>query len=188
MVHVVISGPGGVGKGTLVGALLERNAGLWLSRSWTTRERRPGEAEDAYVFTDRETFDANIAADGFLEWVEFLDYRQGTPKPNPPDDVHVVFEIDIEGARAIREWDPEALLIFVDAPERAEQRRRLVERGDSEERIAARMKKGDEERAKARELGCHWVVNDVLDDAVGEVEALIVEASLGALPPPGGSR
>ncbi len=180
--NIVVSGPGGVGKGTLVDALLELEPTIWLSRSWTTRDRRPGESEDAYVFTDRATFDERIAAGGFLEWVDFLDYRQGTPMPDPPEGSDVLFEIDVAGAAAVREIDPEALLIFVDTPHREAQRERLHRRGDSPERIEARMRKGDEERDAARALGMVRLVNDDIDVAVEELRTLIRRARAGDTP------
>lgn len=168
-----MSGPGGVGKGTIVGALLDRHPEIWLSRSWTTRDRRPGESEDAYVFTDRASFDAHIESGGFLEWVDFLDYRQGTPVPDAPDGCDVLFEIDVEGGRAVSAVDPEALLVFIDSPTREDQRARLVARGDAPERIEARLRKGDEERRVAAGLGMHHIVNRVVAEAVDELEALI---------------
>jgi guanylate kinase len=172
----VISGPGGAGKGTIVRRLLERDPGLWLSRSWTTRSRRPGEAKDAYHFVDQDTFLAHLAEDGFLESVEFLDYLQGTPRVTPPEGQDVVLEIDVGGAEQIHEQEPDALLIFVDAPSREVQEQRLRDRGDPPEKIEQRLDKADEEVERARALGMTFVVNDDLDRAVTEIEGLINHA------------
>lgn len=173
---IVISGPGGVGKGTIVRRLLEADDKLWLSQSWTTREQRPGEADDAYVFATRAQFEAAIAAGQFLEWVEFLDYYQGTPLPSPPPGHDAVFEIDLFGAEQIKERFPDAVLVFIDAPTRDEQEARLYGRGDPVEKVNSRLAKGDKERAMAPELGCTIVVNDDLEAAVATVENVIERA------------
>ena len=172
-VTFVISGPGGVGKGTVVAELLTQVDGLWLSRSWTTRERRPGEASDAYNFVDRATFEAHIENDGFLEWVEFLDYLQGTPVPDPPADHDVLLEIDVQGAAQIRAMDPNAVLLFLDAPSVDEQESRLRARGDSDERVSQRLATAITERAAAAELGCRTVINDELETTVQELTQII---------------
>lgn len=171
----VLSGPGGVGKGTVVDELLEVVDQLWLSRSWTTRARREGEAPDAYNFVSRAEFMAHIENDGFLEWVEFLDYLQGTPVPAPPDGNDVLLEIDVQGAAQIRALDPAAVLIFLDAPSVEEQERRLRARGDSDERIVQRLETAVIERTNAEALGCHVVINSDVEATV-QVLADLIEA------------
>ena len=170
---VVVSGPGGAGKGTLVEELLARDERLWLSRSWTTRPQRTGEPPGAYRFVDRAGFEAAVSAGGFLEWVEFLDYLQGTPVPDPPEGRDVVLEIDVGGGRQVKKLVPEVLLVFVDAPSGDEQRARMARRGDSPATIEARFAKAASERAAAAELGYTMVVNDDLGRAVAAIEALI---------------
>lgn len=170
---IVISGPGGVGKGTLVEELLRRDERLWISRSWTTRSPRQGESPDAYRFATREEFEQRIADAGFLEWAEFLDYLQGSPLPEPPAGRDVLFEIDVQGAANVAALYPHALLVFVDAPDRAVQEERLRGRGDSEERIVQRLEKAEEEVARAAEMNFVHVINDDLEASVYELERLI---------------
>lgn len=170
---VVISGPGGVGKGTVVAELLKLDDRLWLSRSWTTRSRRPGEAADAYHFATPDEFEEHVARGGFLEHAKFLDYRQGSPLPNPPQGKDVVFEIDVQGARMIAELYPESLLVFIDAPSRQVQEARMRGRGDAEDRIDQRLRKAEEELERSRSLPFNYVINDDLATAVGDVMALI---------------
>ncbi len=169
----IVSGPGGVGKGTIVNALVERDPRLWLSRSWTTRVQRPGEADGAYVFTDRQAFERRIAAGGFLEWTEFLGNYYGTPTPDPVPGRDVVLEIEVDGARQVKALHPEAVLIFVLPPSRGEQERRLRGRGDAEAKVAQRLQKALDEEPVGMAIANHVVVNDDLERTVHEMGEII---------------
>ncbi len=169
---VIVSGPGGVGKGTIVDALVERDPRLWLSRSWTTRDRRVGESADAYVFTSTDEFERKITEGGFLEWTEFLGNYYGTPVPdfdtgeNAPD---IVLEIELDGAQQVKRRFPEAILIFVLPPSRAEQERRLRGRGDPGDRVQARLRKAELEEPIGRAEADMVVVNDELERTIDEM-------------------
>ena len=169
----IVSGPGGVGKGTIVRALVQRDPRLWLSRSWTTRDQRPGEADDAYVFTSRSAFEERIDRGGFLEWTEFLGNYYGTPNPDPQPGCDTVLEIEVDGARQVKALHPDATLIFVLPPSRDEQARRLRGRGDPEQKVEQRVRKAEEEEPVGRALADHIVVNDDLDRTVDEMLDLI---------------
>jgi guanylate kinase len=121
-----------------------------------------------------------VDAGGFLEWAPFLDYLQGTPLPEPPPGQDVVLEIDVQGARQVADHHPDALLLFVDAPSRDEQRRRLEQRGDPPDRVAQRLAIADAEAEAARALGMRRIVNDDLAVALEEVRAAIAEARRAA--------
>jgi guanylate kinase len=173
---VVVSGPGGVGKGTIVDALVQRDPRLWLSRSWTTREQRPGESDNAYVFTTRDDFERGIADGGFLEWTEFLGNYYGTPVPPVDPDCDVVLEIEVDGARQVRERYPDALVIFVLPPSRVEQERRLRGRGDPPHKVEARLRKADDEEPIGKAMADYVVVNDELESTIAEMLDILERA------------
>ena len=168
-----MSGPGGVGKGTIVDSLLRRDPTLRLSRSWTTRDQRPGERDDAYVFASRAQFEAHRAAGGFLEWTEFLGNYYGTPVPDLGEGRDLVLEIEVDGAQQVKARHPESTLIFVLPPSRDEQRRRLEGRGDPEPKVQQRLRKAEEEEPVGLALADFTVVNDDLDRTVDEMLGII---------------
>jgi guanylate kinase len=174
----VITGPSGVGKGTLIRALRERVPELELSVSATTRRPRPGETHgvDYHFLTDGE-FEQRVADGDFVEHANYSGRRYGTLRDeletrgagNRP----VLLEIEVQGARQVREAMPEAVQVFIAPPSEAALKTRLVGRGtDSQEDVARRLDTAREELAAQREFH-HVVVNDRLDDAVAELEALV---------------
>jgi guanylate kinase len=174
----IVSGPGGVGKGTIVNALVERDPSLWLSRSWTTRAQRQGEPDGAYVFADRAAFEERIEAGGFLEWTNFLGNYYGTPLPDPQLGRDVVLEIEVDGARQVKRLNPGAVLIFVLPPSRDEQQRRLRGRGDPEDKVDERLQKALDEEPVGLAIADHVVVNDDLERTVDEMADIINSARM----------
>lgn len=173
-----MAGPSGAGKGTLVRRLRAREPDLWVSRSLTTRERRPEEADGLdYDFVTRAEFARIRDAGGFLEWFEVFGDWYGTPRAPVEEHLRagrsVVLEIDVQGALAVREVFPEAVLVFVRPPSRAEQRRRLIARGrDDPAEIERRLAAAVAEEARAAEFD-HVVVNGDADRATDELQAIL---------------
>jgi guanylate kinase len=162
-----------VGKGTIVRALIQRDQRLWLSRSWTTRERRPGEAEDAYTWVSRDEFEAHRRAGGFLECTDFLGNWYGSPDPEAPPGHDIVLEIEVDGAGQVKARHPDALLLFVLPPSREEQERRLRGRGDPEAKVLQRLTKAGQEEPVGKAMADVVVVNDDLHRTVDELLGII---------------
>lgn len=175
---VVLTGPSGVGKGTLLKLLLERHPELNLSISMTTRSPRPGEIDGQhYFFTSRDHFMALVAQGELLEWAEFAGNCYGTPRKPVNDWIEqgksVILEIELNGARQIRQANTDAFQIFLLPPSLEELERRLHHRGhDSEAAIAKRLKRAETEISAADEFDV-TVVNDDLDKALAAIESTL---------------
>jgi guanylate kinase len=176
----VITGPSGVGKGTLIRTLLERVPELELAVSATTRNPRPGEQEgvDYYFLSDPE-FDKRVLEGEFVEHASYSGRRYGTLRAELERRVSrgapVVLEIELQGARQIRETLPHAVQVFIAPPSEQALRDRLEGRGtDSAEQVDARLATARQE-LQAQDEFPHVVVNDRLDDAVEAVEGLVRE-------------
>jgi guanylate kinase len=172
---LVITGPSGVGKGTLIRLLLARFPQMKLSVSATTREPRPGEVNGVdYHFLSPEEFEAKVEADEFLEWAEYAGNRYGTLRSELERDAHpLVLEIEVQGARQVRARVRDAVSVFIAPPSAEALRTRLVGRGsDSPEQVERRLETAWREMA-ARDEFDYVVVNDDLDAAVEELSGLV---------------
>jgi guanylate kinase len=178
-VLVVLAGTSGAGKGTLGRRLRDYDPDLRWSVSWTSRAPRPGEIPGVdYHFTTRAEFEALRDAGGFLEWFEVYGDLKGTPRGFVDDEIaaghDVLLEIDVQGALAVREKEPHALLVFVRAPSPEEQRRRLESRGaDDADAIERRLARAAAEEEIARERFDAIIVNDDVDRAAAELAAIV---------------
>jgi guanylate kinase len=170
----VITGPSGVGKGTLIRGLLERCPGLQLSVSATTREPREGEVNGReYHFLSREDFDQRVERGEFIEHAEYAGNRYGTLRSELERPARgIVLEIEIQGARQVRETLPEAYQVFIAPPSLDALKERLEGRAsDTDEQIARRMEVAPVEMAAQEEFR-KVVVNRDLDEALDELARL----------------
>ena len=174
----VITGPSGVGKGTLIAKLLGRVEGLELSVSATTREPREGELDGVdYHFLTRDQFDARVERGEFLEFATYSGHVYGTLRGEVQDrldsGISVVLEIEVQGARQVRAAMPDAVLVFIAPPDPGALHDRLTGRGtDSAEAIEKRLRTAESELAAQDEFG-YVVVNDDVDRAAAELDRVV---------------
>jgi guanylate kinase len=172
----------GVGKGTLIRSLLERAPELQLSVSATTRRPRPGETQGVdYHFMSPEQFEDHVAGRDFVEHAAYAGARYGTLRSElqtrMASGTPVLLEIEVQGARQVRETMPEALQVFIAPPSIDSLRARLVGRGtDDPAQIEKRLQTAEDELAVQDEFA-KVVVNDRLEDAVDELVAIVREAT-----------
>ena len=177
-VLIVLSGPSGVGKGTIAKKLVERNSNISLSISCTTRSPRAGEVDGReYFFIDKQDFIKKIDDDGFLEYNNHFENYYGTPKDFVMDKLKtkdVLLEIDVNGGLNVKKSYQDAVLIMITPPSVAELEKRLINRNtESLEKIKLRMQRIDYELEKAS-LYDYTVVNDDLEQAIVEIEKIIL--------------
>lgn len=175
---IVMSGPGGVGKDTLIAMLRARDPRLYYSVSYTTRPRRDYEVEGKhYSFVDEEGFARLAAQGGLLEHARVNGYLYGTPASQIDEALaqgrDVILKIEVQGAEQVRQRRPEAVFIFISPPSMAELMRRRQSRGsEPEATIQARQRLAEVEMGYSERYD-HVVVNDDAERAVGQIQAIL---------------
>ena len=174
----IISGPSGVGKSTVLQALLEKRKNVYCSVSATTRAPRPGELDGIhYHFMNVESFRKWIAMEQFLEYAEYVGNFYGTPKRYVDEAMEqgkdVILDIEVQGAIQVTSKRPETVRIFIAPPSWAELERRLTERGtDSQDKIQKRLLRAKVEFQTAHTYD-YFVINDTVENAVNELDAIM---------------
>jgi len=177
---VVITGPSGVGKGTLIRGLMDRLPNLELSISATTRPPRPGEQDGVdYHFLSREDFDRRVAEGAFLEHADYAGRSYGTLRSELDDRVRagvpVVLEIEVQGARQVRAAVPDSLQVFIAPPSPAALRARLTGRGtDDPAEVERRLRVAEDELAAGPDFA-HVLVNDKLEEALERLTEIVAD-------------
>jgi guanylate kinase len=180
---IVLTGPSGVGKGTLLKSLMQRHPELYLSISATTRSPRLGEVDGKdYFFLSRSAFERMIANGEFLEWAEFAGNLYGTPRTAVEAQIRqgqwVIVEIELEGARLVRKAFPDALRIFILPPSLVELEYRIRSRGtETEDEIARRLIRAEAEINAATEFDIQ-IVNDDFEKALDRIETALFATAL----------
>ena len=175
---IIITGPSGVGKGTVVKAILKKDIKIWLSISATTRKPREGEEDGKdYYFLTKKKFKEMINNEMFLEWAEFAGNYYGTPKNKINEKIKhgnkVILEIEVEGACQVREKFPEIISIFLLPPNKQELEKRIRNRGtDGEKSILKRLERADFEMNSSKDFD-YVLKNYEIDTTVDEILKII---------------